>query len=324
MKTIEKSLAALEHGTGAARNTVLIADDDRIITTKLAQILRADYSIYVANDGKDAVKSANVLLPDVIMLDILMPGLNGFDVIHILKKTKETHDIPVIVISGLSNPKDEERALYLGAADYISKPFSPEIVKLRVKNQVRIVNQIRIIEQLSVTDALTNMANRRQFNIWLEREWRKSLRGKTPLSLLLIDVDRFKVFNDTYGHIQGDIILQAIAAIISHTVKRPGDLVARWGGEEFAVLLPATDAEGAYIVAELIRTSIEEYDFCLEDGDTAVNVTISIGLNCNIPEAHTSITRFIADADKALYYSKANGRNMVSVAEPAPAPSLRV
>jgi diguanylate cyclase (GGDEF)-like protein len=292
------------------KNTILIADDDKMIVTALAHILSPDYTIYVARDGKDTIESARKLIPDIILLDILMPGMSGFDVINALKSSKETFDIPVIFITGLDSAKDEEKGFILGAADYINKPFTPAVVKLRVKNQVRIVNQMRLIQRLSVTDVLTNMANRRQFNIWLDQEWRKALRNRTALCLLLLDVDKFKRFNDTYGHLQGDNILQSIASIIANEIKRPGDLVARWGGEEFAVVLPDTDAEGAFTVAENIRLAVKDNEFALEDG-VVERATISIGISCFMPEQDKTIMKFIDDADKALYAAKDGGRDMV-------------
>jgi len=296
------------------KNSILVADDDRLIVQALTHILSPDYTIYIAKDGQDAIDVAKAMTPDVILLDVLMPGMSGFDVITTLKNMSETREIPVIFVTGMDNAKDEERGLTLGAADYISKPFTPAIVKLRVSNQLKIVNQMRLIHRLSITDTLTGTANRRQFNNWLDQEWKRSVRFQAPLSVLMLDIDHFKVFNDNYGHLQGDVALQTVAQIITKALKRPRDLVARWGGEEFAIVLPDTSMQGAFIVAEDIRTSIEKHILMVKD-EMPIRVTVSVGVNSIVPGQQNSIDRFVSDADKALYQAKRAGRNRVFTAD---------
>ena len=295
------------------QNSVLIVDGEAASLTALTDMLEGEYTLFEASDGNSAIATARREKPDLILLDAALPGIDGFEVISALKRTPETSEIPVIFITGLSDPASEEKGLALGAADYIGKPFSPAIVKLRVKNQLQIVNQMRSIHMLSETDSLTLTANRRHLNAYLNREWKRAVRDKAPISILILDVDNFKEYNDTYGHLQGDHALQTVAGILKGQVKRSGDLVARWGGEEFIVVLPDTPIEGACVVAESIRAAVEKAVLIRGDG-APTRLSASIGANCTIPEQGSSLEAFIAGADKALYRAKQTGRNKVSVA----------
>jgi len=239
-----------------------------------------------------------------------MPGMSGYDVLSALKDINETRDIPVIFITGLNSHEDEKKGLALEAVDYISKPFDKDIVRLRVRNHVRIVNQIRTINQLSLVDHLTNILNRRGFENQLSREWGRAIREKMPISVMLLDVDKFKTYNDTYGHQQGDTALFEVAASITRSFGRSTDYAARWGGEEFIVLLPSTELAGAFDVAERIRTSIESLVIPLSTGEET-RITISIGVNTIIPTRGDNVDEFINLADKSLYTAKKTGRNRV-------------
>ena len=293
------------------KNSVLIVDDSKFNITALSQILHPEYTIHVAKNGQEGIEAAKSFLPDVILLDIVMQGMDGFEVIANLKNSLETREIPVIFITGLNSSENEEKGLALDAADYISKPFSRAIVKLRVKNQIQIVNQIRTIKRLSMVDTLTEIPNRLSFNDRLHIEWGRAKREKTSLGILMMDLDRFKLYNDTYGHVQGDILLKKAAETFVQTLKRSTDFIARWGGEEFAALLPGTDIKGAVDVAEYIRNNIENMTvLCAADG-CETSITVSIGANSVIPESNSSIDNFISQADTALYKAKANGRNRV-------------
>lgn len=298
------------------KNSVLVVDDESMNITALSHILKPDYTVYVEKDGLGCLEAASELLPDIILLDILMPSMNGFEVIAELKKEIATKDIPVIFVTGLNNAQDEEMGFLLGAADYINKPFSAAVVKLRVKNQIQIQNQMRIIHNISITDALTGIGNRRFFYTQLEQEWQRALRQQTPLSFLMLDIDNFKEYNDTHGHLQGDAALKEIASIIKNGLARAIDKAARWGGEEFAVILPDTCVDGAKKVAERIRASLEKHTFMVEN-TTATSITVSIGINCTTPtrDGNYSLDNFVSDADKALYRAKTGGRNRVCVFE---------
>ncbi|MCL2620229.1 MAG: diguanylate cyclase [Defluviitaleaceae bacterium] len=296
------------------QNTVLIVDDDKTMVSALSQILSPKYTVYVARDGFDALEVAGELLPDIILLDIIMPGMNGYEVITALKKEPETRDIPVIFVSGLDSIPDEVKGLRLGAVDYMNKPFTTEMVRLRVGNHMQIINQMRMIEYLSVTDALTGVANRRKFNLTLDEEWQRALKLGMPLGLMLLDIDFFKRCNDNYGHLKGDEVLKTVACIIKNKAKRCNDFVARWGGEEFAVILPETDPKGAEVLAEEIRLGVRGFDFepILGDGEV---ITISIGVGSVVPVGDAVINHFIDAVDKALYHSKQTGRDKVSLVQ---------
>ena len=292
------------------KNSILIVDDELLNLKVLRSILHDDYTVFTAKDGKAAIEIATEEKPDLILLDILMPEMDGYEVLTILKGDADTRHIPVIFITGLDSKSEEEKGLSMDAVDYIGKPFSPGIVNLRVKNQIQIVNQIRTIELLSSLDQLTQIANRRSLDQQLLSEWGRAIRDLIPLSLLMIDVDKFKVYNDSYGHLQGDKVLKMIAETICETLHRAGDFAARFGGEEFCVLLPGADIEGAMLVAEQIREAIQLLVIHCEDG-TAGKVTISVGVCSLIPTVTDTIPEMIAKADKALYEAKEAGRNCV-------------
>ena len=292
------------------KNSILIVDDEKSNLMYLYNLLGADFSLFTAKDGREAIKKAEDILPDLILLDILMPGMDGYEALAKLKASEITREIPVIIITGLDSREDEEKGLSLNAADYITKPFSAAIVRLRVNNQMRIINQVRAIERLSMMDQLTGLANRRSFDQRLDAEWRRAVREAYPLSIMMIDVDKFKIYNDTYGHQQGDVVLRTVGQILLRTVKRSADFAARWGGEEFAVLLPGTDANGAWVVAEHIRSDVESVMIPCLDG-TVTQVTVSIGQNTQIPMIEDAVHDFISKADRALYTAKETGRNRV-------------
>jgi diguanylate cyclase (GGDEF)-like protein len=296
------------------KNSVLVVDDEKASIIALTHILGEEYTVFAAKKGKDAVDLVKKHLPNVVLLDIIMPEMDGFEVLTQLKQDEATRDIPVIFITGLGETEDEEKGLKMGAADYINKPFSPAIVKLRVNNQVQMQNQIETIRYLSMTDQLTGIANRRNFDNRFKLEWNHANRSKAPLSLALVDLDHFKMYNDTYGHLQGDVALQMVARTITQSLKRSSDFAARWGGEEFAVLLPGTCAAGAMDVAECIRHHIEETHIpCTEKG--AETLTASAGVNTLIPDEKVTMEDLISGADQALYAAKNNGRNLVCAYE---------
>ena len=292
------------------KHSVLIVDDQEASIAVLNHILSQEYKVYTADNGEKGIEAAENYMPDVILLDILMNGMDGYAVITELKKSEKTKNIPVIFITSLSGDINEEKGLALGAADYISKPFSGAIVKLRVRNQIKIIEQLRTIERLSMLDQLTDLPNRRSFENRLNAEWGRALRENLPISILVIDVDRFKIYNDTYGHQQGDIALQAFAKIFTQALKRPSDFAARWGGEEFIVLLPNTDLNGALEIAEQIRKITEETEIPVLGGPSA-SITVSIGVSVRSQGCAGTLDEFISGADSALYDAKKNGRNRV-------------
>ena len=289
-------------------NSVLIVDDEVMNLRALMDILSDDYKVYAERDGSNCLEMAKRLKPDLILLDVLMPKMSGFDVIRSLKTDDETKEIPIIYVTGLTNPEDEVRGFCLGAVDYINKPFNAHVIKMRVRNQMRIINLLREIQALSITDALTGIGNRRYFNNLLQEEWAYARRQQTPVSFIILDIDNFKQHNDTHGHMEGDAVLQQVARIVKSGVNRSRDKVARWGGEEFAVILPDTNLSGAQKVAEGIRASV---------ASASCPVTISAGVHCAVPDraGESTVNGFISQADKALYHAKRSGKNRVCTAE---------
>jgi diguanylate cyclase (GGDEF)-like protein len=294
------------------KNSILIIDDSELNIAVLIRILSTDYIVYTAKNGREGLELAKKYMPDMIILDVVMPDMDGYDVISILKNDERLKNTPVIFITGLTNIEEEEKGLALGGADFITKPFSSSIVKLRVKNQIRIIKYIKEIARIGMEDWLTGIPNRRSFEERLYSEWERAQRTKQTISILIIDIDFFKKCNDTYGHTNGDFVLKKIAKIIAKTLKRPGDYAARWGGEEFIALLPDTNPAGAAIIAEEIRESIEKAEIRLNDG-RVVKQTVSIGVNTQTPPVGEPVDGFINHADDVLYSAKAKGRNQVCV-----------
>lgn len=299
---------------------ILVVDDEEIYTNILDHILSPVYTVYIANSGQEAIRLAKEVSPDLILLDVMLPDMTGFEVFEELKKDDMAQDIRVIFITGLNNTKDEEKGLFLGAVDYIAKPFFNSIVLARIRTHAQVIRHIRTIEEMCLLDALTGLPNRRAFDLRLEQEWGRAARSQEPLSLIYIDMDKFKFYNDTYGHPFGDIVLQTVAGIFSRTLKRSTDLATRWGGDEFAILLPNTNLDGACQLAEQIRQTVEKTGIPLNN--KTINITTSMGVHSITPSAGDLTEHFLADTDKKLYAAKEGGRNRLSSqAEPAPAAS---
>ncbi|GHV42515.1 hypothetical protein FACS189490_11660 [Clostridia bacterium] len=293
------------------KRRILIVDDEVSNIAVLSEILRGEYAVSAVKNGQAAVKTALNDRPDLILLDILMPDIDGYEVIKELKSIETTSHIPVIFITGLSSVADEEKGLRLGAVDYITKPFNNLIVRARVGTHIKIVEQMRTIERLGMIDALTDIPNRRFFDKRLHEEWRRMCRQEKYISILMIDVDKFKVYNDTYGHPQGDVLLKFVAKTMTECLRRPADMAARVGGEEFSVILSDMDVNGAAVVAERIRAAVEAGIVLREGTDEPTSVTVSIGVNAIVPKTDLTIHEFIEQADKNLYTAKTTGRNRV-------------
>jgi len=289
--------------------TVLVVDDEKSNRDLLAELLKHDCRVALAKNGAQAIDRAHELQPDLILLDVLMPDMSGHQVIQSLKHDDATRQIPVIFISALDSPEDEEHGLDLGAVDYITKPFHPSIVRKRVRNHLQSVHHRHLLENLAMIDSLTEIANRRRYNEALENEWRRCARSDSPLSLAIIDVDHFKFYNDRLGHAAGDVVLRNIAATLSDFMRRPGDLVARYGGEEFVLLLPQVDAEAASRIGNEIRAAVEALHLPHPGSPASQYVTISLGGMTVTPTSGQVDPQFFQEADAALYKAKAAGRN---------------
>ncbi|MDH4100872.1 MAG: PleD family two-component system response regulator [Nitrospirota bacterium] len=291
------------------RQTVLIVDDIVANLEVLAEVLGDDFEVLVATNGNDALKIAEEQSPDLVLLDIMMPDLDGYETCIRLKENRHTRQIPVIFVTALDREVDEARGLEVGAIDYITKPFSPPIVKARVKNHLELKHQRDILENLAFIDGLTGISNRRQFDRRIEEEWRRASRNGELLSLILIDIDFFKKYNDHYGHLAGDDCLKQVAETLASSLKRPGDAVARYGGEEFACILPQTDAEGVNKLAETLRQAVANLRIPHAASTVTDHVTLSLGVATCSPTPATSPESLVTAADKMLYMAKEEGRN---------------
>jgi diguanylate cyclase (GGDEF)-like protein len=295
--------------------------------------------------GMEAGSDAPPAPVDVILMDLAMPGVDGVEACRRIKSSEPLRDIPIIMVTGRTEEHAIERAFAAGALDYILKPARPvellsrlrsaqalkrelDCRKARERELVEVMRQLEEandrLHRLATSDALTGVANRLQFDLVFEREWKRAHREVEPLALLLIDIDHFKAFNDRFGHLEGDRCLKRVAATLQNEVKRPTDLAARYGGEEFVVLLPNTDNAGAIAVAESIRAAVERQgrDDAVTNGQTAV--TVSVGLATCLPETGVGPEQLVAAADQALYAAKAAGRNRVCSYVSLPPPAKTV
>lgn len=320
------------------RADILIVDDTPANLDLLSGMLSdKGYRFRVATSGARAIAAAASARPDLIMLDITMPEMDGYETCRSLKGNPSTAGVPVIFISALDEALDKVRAFEAGGADYVSKPFQFEEVLARIEHQLRIsrlqrslegrnaelatknamlveISQQleqanRELERLSITDSLTGIANRRQFHTVLDHEWRRCRREEVPISLMMIDVDCFKLYNDTYGHQKGDECLAAVAASIRDSLQRAGDFVARYGGEEFVVVLPSVDTEEALRTAEQLCEAVRSLAIPHDRSSAATRVTISAGVASTVPDDSTTEGSLISAADEALYHAKRTGRN---------------
>jgi diguanylate cyclase (GGDEF)-like protein len=294
-----------------ARQRILIVDDSQNVVDMLSAVLGEDHEVIVAYDGVAAIEMAIDLQPDLILLDVVMPGIDGFEACRRLRAEERTQRIPIVFITGLNAVEDERRGLELGAIDFISKPIQAAIVRLRVRNHLELKRYRDFLEDLSQVDGLTGIGNRRRFDEFLVREWRRSRRARAPLALVLVDVDYFKAYNDNYGHAAGDDCLCEVAATIAMLVRRPGDLCARYGGEEFAAILPQTDLAGAYTLGERIREAVLALDIPHAGSAVSSNITISVGVAASDPSVDEEPEDLLREADRRLYEAKTAGRNRI-------------
>lgn len=318
--------------------TILIVDDSPTNLEVLLNFLRnAEFRILIAEDGETGILKVEEASPDVILLDIIMPGIDGFETCRRLKANPSTQEIPIIFMTALSQTSVIVKGFELGAVDYITKPTQQEIVLARVTTHLTIQklqsslqqqnlqlqkeiqqrhqaeaalqNANEELQRLATLDGLTQVANRRRFDEYINKVWQILVREQLPLSLLMCDVDFFKRYNDSKGHQAGDKCLYQVAQTMKHTVKRPADLVSRYGGEEFVVILPNTNAEGAMQVAQEIQQSIQASALAHPQSPISQHITLSIGVSCTIPCQQVSPATLIAAADRALYQAKQSGRN---------------
>lgn len=295
----------------AEKQTVLAIDDVPANLKLLGEILAPEYRFLVATSGAQGLEIATAKQPDLILLDVMMPEMDGYEVCTRLKANPLTQSIPVIFITALKEETDEEKGLEIGAIDYVTKPFSPSIVRIRVRNHLELKKYHDLLQSQAVTDGLTGIANRRQFDKWIDREWRLAIRRQTPISLILGDIDCFKLFNDFYGHPEGDECLKAVAKALTAGLRRPSELLARYGGEEFACILPETDLSGAVHFAGNLLDQVRAIRMPHQKSVVTDIVTMSLGAATMSPTLGEGPELLIQRADEQLYAAKKAGRNQV-------------
>ncbi|KAA0982652.1 diguanylate cyclase [Pseudomonas sp. ANT_J12] len=294
-----------------SRPKLLIVDDQPTNIRVLHELFREDCDVFMATSGEQAIGLCRLQLPDLILLDVVMEGIDGHEVCRRLKADPATQGIPIIFITAQQQESDEVSGLELGAVDFISKPINPTIVRARVRTHLTLKLQNDLLRSMALMDGLTGVANRRKFDEDILADWRQCYRERKPLSLVLVDVDFFKRYNDQYGHQAGDGCLKSVAHELSLTVRRPYDLVARYGGEEFACVLPNTNLAGAVEMAERMQERIRALGIEHSASDVNSVVTVSLGVATVTPTGDLTISALIEAADKQLYRAKIAGRARV-------------
>lgn len=335
-ETTETSLSSpLDADSNIAR--VMLVDDQLIVFEAFRRMLEDvdDVELRYCSDPARAIAEAQVFRPTVILQDLVMPGMNGLMLLGLLRSDPATKNIPVIVLSTKEDPKIKSEAFAIGASDYLVKfPDRIELLaRIRAQSRSFLVQEQRDqayrelrtlkfelerknaeLEALSCRDGLTGVLNRRAFDEYIGKEWSRAIRENGDVGLLLIDIDYFKNYNDTFGHQDGDECLRRVAVALGAGLKRPSDIVARYGGEEFAVILPDVKVEGGAVIAESLRSAVENLHLAHDYSAVADHVTISIGVASTRPKSGQLPEHLLRAADKALYEAKANGRNRVAVA----------
>lgn len=295
-----------------SKPVIMVVDDEIANIETIGAILEDEYDIVFARSGEQAIEMAVKNPLDLILLDIVMPGLDGYETCRRLKQDPQLADVPVIFTTGLHALEDEVQGLSAGAIDYVIKPVQPVSLRQRVGNHVELKRVRDRLVNLTMIDPLTSLGNRRMLECQLDEIVPRLAKTREWLSLTLVDIDFFKQFNDIYGHPAGDSCLRKVAAALNDTMRRGSDFCTRYGGEEFAGVLPATDLDGAMRIAEEMRKTIEALTIPHSGSGVGNVVTISVGVTsfrCG-PEPSTAL--YFEKADTMLYTSKKNGRNQVT------------
>jgi diguanylate cyclase (GGDEF)-like protein len=325
------------------QSLILVADDDKVTRSLLRDFMESEgYRVMEATDGQQCLDAYKTAKPDLVLLDAVMPVMDGFtcckQLIQIAKNnlvlalanfdtsnslnntviSKLWDRTPILMITGLDDSESVDRAFEAGASDFVSKPINWAVLRQRVRRllqqgqlykQLEAANQA--LQKLANVDGLTGVANRRRFDQYLNSQWLNSAQERSPLSLILCDIDFFKRYNDRYGHPAGDLCLQKVATVLGETAQKAQDLVARYGGEEFAVIMPQTHAPGAVRVAASMQAGVRELQITHEESAVSQYVTLSLGVATTVPSFESSPSDLILTADKALYQAKEEGRNRI-------------
>ena len=303
---------------------ILVVDDIPVNIQLLKTHLATEgYETFVANNGEEALSQAQKIKPDLILLDIMMPKMDGFEACRLLKQNPNTHLIPIIMVTALNEVEDKVKGIDSGADDFVTKPFNKLELLARVKSLLRIKflndalqEKVKQLEQakeklreLAITDGLTHLNNYRYFREYLTKELLRAERHKSYVSLIMLDIDFFKNYNDTHGHLAGDDVLRSLASLLQENI-RSIDFAARYGGEEFVIVLSQTDAPSAFFVAEKLRVLIEDHPFPKQEQQPDGNLTVSMGIS-TFPKDGKKVEKLVDIADQRLYKAKKSGRNKI-------------
>jgi two-component system chemotaxis family response regulator WspR len=325
-----------------SRTMVLLVDDQAMVAEAVRRLLLSlpDIDFHYCADGADAIKQANSIKPTVILQDLVMPTIDGLELVRLYRANPSTAETPIIVLSSEEDPRIKSNAFALGANDYLVKlPDKIELIaRIRYhsrayrnriqrdeafgalrESQRQLMEANLELQRLTNVDSLTGLRNRRYFDEFIEDAWNRSVRERSPLSVLLIDIDNFKRYNDTHGHLAGDGVLRKVADALRDNSRRPTDCVARFGGEEFAVILPSTPLAGAQIVGEEYRRSVEDLHF--QQGKSTEGddyLTVTVGGATTIPIPGETFLYLLNAADELLYQAKRAGKNRVFTREHNP------
>lgn len=289
---------------------ILVVDDSAVQAAQLKEILDDAYDITTAHTAEDGLRLASSEAFSLILLDVVMPGMDGFTLLKTLQEGRRTRGVPVMLITSLSDVSNEQYGLLLGAVDYITKPFNALIVKARVNTHINLYRYRRQIERQSMTDQLTGIANRRGYEEYSAAKWNEAVRLHVPISLCMIDIDHFKRFNDTFGHPAGDKVISTVAKTALAHLHRSTDFIARYGGEEFVALFLGDPSERIFGHLQTIRKAVEALHIP-HDPSVAQWVTISVGGITIVPSESSSYDTHLKIADTMLYDAKKHGRNTV-------------
>lgn len=297
------------------KRRLLLVDDQPINIQALHQLFAGDHQVLMATNGAQALKVCAEMQPDLVLLDVQMPGMDGFEVCRRMQSDPAMRDIPVIFVTAHSDGEAETHGLAMGAVDFISKPFNPAVVRARVKTHLTLKAQSDQLRQLAYLDGLTGVYNRRHFDAQLPIEYQRCIRSGGELAVLLVDVDHFKRYNDAHGHLAGDDCLRQVAQALKQALRRPGDLCCRYGGEEFVALLPDTDLAGAITVGESLLACVRDLALPHLGLDPGERVSVSVGAAACRPVLGGAATALLNAADQQLYAAKQAGRARVCAAE---------
>jgi diguanylate cyclase (GGDEF)-like protein len=293
---------------------VLVVDDDEI-TIQILKTAINKYDISTVRTGAQAIEFCRATPPDLVLLDIEMPSMDGFQVCSTLKADEVTADIPVIFITSHGSREVEDKGWKVGCVDFIRKPISIGATVNRINSQLTLKFMSDKLKGYAYQDGLTALNNRRHFDMFLSTQIKLATRNHTPLGLLIVDIDHFKKFNDEFGHLAGDDCLKEVAKVLQQSANRPTDFSSRYGGEEFSIVLPSTDKEGVFAVATRIAQAVRDIDVERIAGIDA-SITVSIGAAMLCGDSHNDAESLIGLADQRLYQAKNNGRNRIVFDEP--------